>query len=277
MHLTRGAQEFLVPHQGVTARSASAINIKGQIVGSHTDPHDSPLDLSGWRFRMRQITIIDEFNALYVGPRPSDGGLQYDLTQPPLAPAFALGHFTSDAVQSSLPYMNNTQETLTMLTLAQFGGAVLISNDMDDHPNWGLPLARQNNKANNYDLLFEAERNQSFVSAFVAISPQNQATTLAHVSWQVSWKIRCKFVGITCQPSLVGKTFKVDPWQLGPPADQEQAALLTDLSGDYAHTANGWARAAMKALDDSDAGITFLSSRPSGVPTDFWRDRRVIP
>ena len=111
---------------------------------------------------------------------------------------------------------------------------------MDDHPNWGLPLAKHNNNANRDDLLFEAERDQDFVSAFVAISPQNRATTLAYVCWRASWKIRCKFVGITCQPTLVDKTFKVDQWQLGQPADTEQAALLTDLSGDYAHTANGW-------------------------------------
>ncbi len=277
MHLTRGAQEFLVPHHGVTAKSASAINIKGQIVGSHTDPHDSPSDLSGWRFRMRQITAINELNALYVGRGPSNGGLQYDMTMPPLAPAFALGHFTSDAVRSSLPFMNNTQETVMTLTLAPFGGAVLISNDMDDHPKWGLTLAKHNNDANRDDLLFEAERNQDFVSAFVAISPQNKATTLAYVSWRASWKIRCKFVGITCQPTLVDKTFKVDPWQLGQPADTEQAALLTDLSGDYAHTANGWTSAAVQALDNSDAGVSFLSSRPTGVPTDFWRPRRNIP
>jgi hypothetical protein len=274
MHLTRGAQEFLAPHQGVTARSASAINIKGQIVGSHTDTHDSPSDLSGWRFRMRQITTINELNALYVGPGPSDGGLQYDMTTPPLAPTFALGHFTSDAVQSSLPFMNDTSETVTPAAPI---GVLVISNDMDDHPKWGLPLAKHNNDANRDDLLFEAERDQDFVSAFVAISPQNEATTLAHVSWRVSWKIRCKFVGITCLPTLVDKTFKVDPWQLGQPADKEQAALLTDLSGDYAHTANGWTGAAVRALDNLDVGVSFLSPRPPGVPTDFWLPRRIIP
>lgn len=274
MHLTRGAQEFLVPHQGVTAKSASAINIKGQILGSHTDPHNSPSDLSGWRFRMRQITAINEGNALYVGPGPSDGGLQYDVTMPPLAPAFTLGHFTSDAVRSSLPFMNDTRETVTP---APPTGLLVIANDMDDHPNWGLPLAKHNNNANRDDLLFEAERDQDFVSAFVAISPQNRATTLAYVCWRASWKIRCKFVGITCQPTLVDKTFKVDQWQLGQPADTEQAALLTDLSGDYAHTANGWTCAAMQALDHSGTGMSFLSSRPTGVPTDFWRPRRDIP
>jgi hypothetical protein len=274
MHLTRGAQEFLVPHQGVTAKSASAINIKGQIVGSHTDPHDSPSDLSGWRFRMRQITAINEGNALYVGPGPSDGGLQYDMTTPPLAPTFALGHFTSDAVRSSLPFMNDTRETVTP---APPTGLLVISNDMDDHPRWGLPLAKHNNDANRYDLLFEAERDQDFVSAFVAISPQNRATTLAHVSWRASWKIRCKFVGITCWPTLVHQTFKVDPWQPGQPVDTEQAALLTDLSGDYAHTANGWTSAAVQALDSLDTGVNFLSSRPTGVPSDFWRPGRNIP
>ena len=199
------------------------------------------------------------------------------MTMPPLAPAFTLGHFTSDAVRSSLPFMNDTQETVMTLTLAPLTGVLVISNDMDDHPKWGLPLAKHNNNANRDDLLFEAERDQDFVSAFVAISPQNRATTLAHVSWRASWKIRCKFVGITCQPTLVDKTFKVDPWQLGQPADTEQAALLTDLSGDYAHTANGWTSAAVQALDNSDAGVSFLSSRPTGVPTDFWRPRRNIP
>ena len=267
MHLTRGAQEFLAPHRGVTARSASAINITGQIEGFHDNVNDFPFEFSGWRFRMRQITCINEMNALYVGAGPSDGGHQYDMTMPPLAPTFAMNRYTSDAVQSSLPFMNKTEEMSFVLP----GGKLHISNDMDDHPKWGLPLARLNHSANRNDLLFEAERDQEFVSALIAISPQQTVTTLAHVAWRVNWKIRCKFVGHTCLPTLVDKAFTVDPWQVGQPADTEQATLLSDLSGDYAHTANGWTQAAMQGLDNSDAGVTFLSSRPAGVPADFWR------
>lgn len=269
MHLTRGASEFISPHPGVvTPAMASAINLEGRVDGFYDNiDRDNIGDLSGWRFRMRQITQINEASAIYASPNNDGGALSYDMALPPLAPANMAGSYTSDAVRSAVPFMNDSAEIVMPIT----SGKTRITNDMDDHPKWGISLARQYRINGQYYLVFEAVRDQEFVSAFVAIDPRNRATILAHVCWRAYWKIRCKFVGTTCLPVLVSSKFEVDKAKQGPPDDADQAALLTDLTPDYSKTANGWTETANSGLTDHDLGIKYMPNWPDSVPDDFFQ------
>jgi hypothetical protein len=271
MHLTRGANHFISPPPGVThvtAAMASAINLEGRVDGFYDNVEkDVPGDLQRWRFRMRQITQINEMSAVYAGLQSTEGALKFDYALPPLTPPTAALSYVSDAVKSAIPFMNASTE----IVLPRVGGKTRISNDMDDHPKWGASLGKLNNNKNALNLLFEAVRDQEFVSAFVGIDPQNKATILAHVCWRAYWKIRCKWVGLDCRPQLISSKFEVDKAEQGPPDDSDQAALLTDLTSDYSKTANGLAEVSGPAEHNHDVGVEFMPGWPRSVPADFYQ------
>jgi uncharacterized protein DUF4157 len=272
MHLTRGANLFISPPPGVitvvTPAAASAINLEGRVDGFYDNVgRDNIGDLNGWRFRMRQITQVNEASAVYANPANDAGALKYDMALPPLAPAGVALSYASDAVRSALPFMNDSAE----IFLPMPNGKSRITNDMDDHPKWGIPLARLNRSDGQYYLIFEAIRDQEFLSAFMAIDPKGKATTLAHVCWRAYWKIRCKFVGLTCLPQLVSSKFEVDKPEKGAPDDAELAALLTDLTPDYSKTANSWTETASANLKNADLGVQFTPHWPDSVPDDFYQ------
>jgi len=268
MHLTRGANEFIFPHSGVTAASASAINLEGRVDGIYDNiDKDQIGDLSDWRFRMRQITRINEVSAIYADPANDAGALEFEMALPPLCPATVSLSYTSDAVKSACPFMNDNRERF----LAMVSGKTRIANDMDDHPKWGIPLAKINHDSQRPNLLFEAVRDQEFVSAFVAIDRNGRATTLANVAWRAYWKIRCKWIGLTCIPRLISSKFEVDKPERGAPDEPDLAALLTDLTPDYSKTANAWTESANAAVDRSDLGVRFMKNWPDSVPDDFFQ------
>ncbi|MBK9083657.1 MAG: DUF4157 domain-containing protein [Rhizobiales bacterium] len=276
LHLTRGAAEILNPSASVTARSASAINVAGRVRATQDNIDDLPGDLLGRRFRMRQLTRLRTLRALYAGATSADGALEYDIAKPPLAPDAFFLSWCSDAVKSAAPYMNTRAE----LVMVEPGGAFTIENDTDDHPNasFGLAFIQPNTKTGSHNILFEASRDQEFVTALVEVDRRNVATTLAHVFWRASWLVRCSWKGPApgsggppvCTPKLVKGTLEVDKFELGAPDDPEVAKLLTDLDPDYAKTANSWMRAASKQAETSGAGVNFMTAWPKSVPAKFF-------
>jgi hypothetical protein len=269
LHGTRGANLAVADNPAGQRRTPSnMINFDGRIFFKG-DPKSSAdlAEVKKWRFAFVQVADIQAYEFVFVGRMPNEGSTKADFRSVFLAknPCFDgepnLDRAFGKAVEGTDLFIDPIAERAGFEVTLMHG----------DHPNKLMDLQIQNTAAHAPNFIFQAKRDEFFITYLLARDPAKTVHFLARVVWRAAWSGEFKWTDPKQPPTVTMRQSVLNagtPAIGAPVADDVHFLVAKNPAAPSANTLDK--QATDKFILRQDPVVAFSTDRPGDVPADFF-------